>query len=273
MPYVLVAERSALSVLGLVVESLRKYAEPGAIWLIVPSRELEEFYARFESKCHVVAEEEIIPGWNVDRVAALLPVMPDRAGWYWQQFLKLAFGFYARVPQYVVWDADTVMLAKPMFWRGNQILMTPAKEYHNPYFDTFTRLTDRRPVLPASVISQYMLLETGMVKRMCAHIEEVQGRYWIEAILRCLPGTSGSEFSEYETYANYVESEYPGRIFLKRQKWFRYGSELLRIERSTQLRRVERVFRPYAYVSFERHRSRRTKTALAHLLCWLGVGS
>ena len=42
----------------------------------------------------------------------------DRAGWYYQQFLKLSFDLYYKkhfghLAGYVIWDADTVMLKAP----------------------------------------------------------------------------------------------------------------------------------------------------------------
>ena len=111
-----------------------------------------------------------------------------------------------------------------------------------------------------------MLFETNILLEMRDELESRHGCDWIEAVLRALPGTSASEFSEYETYANYFESRHPGSIELRSQKWFRYGREVFPKTDAT-LEEIARRFDGYDYVAFERHDSNWLKCAAATILC------
>jgi hypothetical protein len=269
--YVLVAERSVLPSIDAVVGGLEKNGAPSAISIVVPRIQVPLFEATRCRQHAVIPEDKILPSWPLSRVRALLPRQPGRAGWYLQQFLKLSFGMRNGIERYVVWDADTVMLRRPPFWiAGDRLNLTSAREHHQPYFDTYQRLFGEAPKLSVSVIAQYMPIETSVVREMCAEIEARQGRDWLEAILRGLPGESPSEFSEYETYANYLERRTPGTIVTTRQRWFRHGSEIVPLERRNDLRLIESTFSRYVYVSFERHPSRPLKRAAARLLLLTG---
>lgn len=266
-PYVLVAERSVLGSIDSVVASLEKHGGAEAITIVVPASQVTEFRSTRCGSHEVLSEDDILPGWPLGRVRSQLGRRADRAGWYLQQFLKLAFGVARGVEWYVIWDADTVMLRRPAFESADgRVLMNAAREHHRPYFDTFRRLFGEDPVLHASVVSQYMLIDTSVVRQMFAEIEARHRCGWVEAILGNLPGRSPSEFSEYETYANYLERRRPGAVTLTRERWFRYGSEIVPADRRNELASIERTFARYAYVSFERHGSNTVRRALAHLL-------
>jgi hypothetical protein len=256
LPYLLVAENSLLKIIRQTVMSLEKHANPAEIYIVVPDAQLNDFREVLGDRVQFVAEEDVLPDWPLLRVKSMLPKQPGRAGWYLQQFLKLGFGQYAHVPRYVIWDADTVMLRRPVLEKDGKVVMNTAKEYHQPYFDTFRRLFGLAPSLPCSMISQYMLIDTTVCLQMqseiCAGGHSVD---WIEVVLRGLPGISHSEFSEYETYANYLVHINPVGIEPISDKWFRYGSEIFPDQESISLYQIEKRFAGYSYVAFERHRS------------------
>ncbi len=273
LPYLLVAERSVVPMANLVLEALETHARPSSIFIVVPRVQVQEFLLTRCARHQVIAEEEILPEWSLRRIQAMLRRYPERAGWYLQQFLKLGFGAAAAVPRYVVWDADTVMLARPTLTHRGRVVMSASREFHRPYFRTFERLFGRRRVLSRSVISQYMLMETAVVSEMQDEIEHRHRQGWIEAILEGLPGCSPSEFSEYETYGNFLESRHPGSVLLRQIKWFRYGSYLLPAAESRTTPHVCRTFDGYAYVAFERHPDRAWKALAAKLMHSLRIGS
>jgi len=269
LPYILVAERSVLPTINCVVESLKRYGSPASITTVIPHAQQKEFRESLCGKYHICVEEEILPHWPIDRIESLLPAQPSRAGWYLQQFLKLNFGIATGTPRYIVWDADTVMLKCPAYRNGERVVMNVSREYHKPYFQTYSALFGRTPVLARSVIAQYMLFETAILLEMRDELERRHGQEWIEAVLRALPGTSASEFSEYETYANYHESRHPGTIELRKQKWFRYGREVFPNTDAT-LEEIACRFSGYDYVAFERHASNWLKRAGAKVLARIG---
>lgn len=254
LPYLLVAEKSLLKIIGHTVSALEKYGDPAEIYLVVPDEQIEAFQTVLLNRVVLVPEEKLLPEWPLARIRSMLAKQSGRAGWYLQQFLKLAFGRYSGIERYVIWDADTVMLQPPVLERCGRVIMNKAKEYHQPYFDTFRRLFGIAPTLPCSTISQYMLIDTAiclqMQKEICAHGE---GTDWIEVLLRGLPGTSISEFSEYETYANYLAYIRPTAFELGSRKWFRYGSEIFTNLERVSVEQIEERFAGYSYVAFERH--------------------
>jgi hypothetical protein len=271
LPYLLVAEKSVLKIIGKTVSALEKYANPASIYVVVPSGQLEAFGALLTDRVTLVPEEDVLPDWPLARVKSLLPKQPERAGWYLQQFLKLEFGKYAGVPCYVIWDADTIMLQSPVLERNARVVMNTAKEYHQPYFDTFRRLFGVAPTLPRSMISQYMLIDSSICLQMQQEIcARGQGESWVEILLRSLPGTSISEFSEYETYANYLARLNPAGIELANSKWFRYGAEIFPDYKSVSLEQIEIRFAGYAYVAFERHPSNTIRWLGSRALLMLG---
>jgi hypothetical protein len=264
LPYLLVAEKSLLKIIAKTVSALEKHANPAVIYVVVPGGQLEAFRAVLTDRILLVPEEDVLPEWPLARVKSMLPKQPARAGWYLQQFLKLGFGKYTGVARYVIWDADTVMLQPPVLERIGRVVMNTAKEYHQPYFDTFRRLFGVAATLPRSMISQYMLIDSAICLQMEQEIcARGLGEDWIDVLLRGLHGTSISEFSEYETYANYLAHINPSGIELQTSKWFRYGSEIFPDPESASLEQIEKRFAGYDYVALERHRSNPAR--------WLGA--
>jgi len=254
--------------------SLEKHANPAGIYVVVPAGQRDAFREVLADRVQVVVEEDVLPNWPLSRVKSMLPKQPRRAGWYLQQFLKLGFGQYAHVPRYVIWDADTVMLRPPVLEKDGKVVMNTAKEYHQPYFDTFRRLLGVAPVLPRSMISQYMRIDSAVCLQMQQEISaRGQGDGWIEVLLRGLPGTSISEFSEYETYANYLAHINPAGIELQTSKWFRYGSEIFPDQESVSLEQIEKRFAGYGYVAFERHDCNVVKRIFANVFVFFSLGT
>lgn len=271
LPYLLVAEKSLLKIIGKTISALEKHANPAGIYVVVPGGQLEAFRAVLTDRILLVPEEDVLPEWPLARVKSILPKQPGRAGWYLQQFLKLGFGNYAGVARYVIWDADTVMLQPPVLERSGRVVMNTAREYHQPYFDTFRRLFGVAPTLPRSMISQYMLIDSAICWQMLQEIcSRGQAADWVEVLLRGLPGTSISEFSEYETYSNYLAHINPVGIELQANKWFRYGSEIFPDQGLVSLEQIEKRFAGYGYVAFERHPSSAGRWLGSRALLMLG---
>lgn len=273
LPYLLVAEQSLLPVIRLVVQSVEKHGDPAAIHLVVPGRQVASFRQCIGASHTILAEEEVLPEWPLSRIRSLLPRFPDRAGWYLQQFLKLQFGEYASLSHYVIWDADTVMLRKPVYWHQGRFLFNTAREHHQPYFDTYRRLFGTEPLLGRSVISQYMLIDTQLSGTMKAFIEQRSGYPWVEAVMRQLPGLNPSEFSEFETYANFAAWQRPDSVELCKLRWFRYGAQIVAPSKDMTVMKLEHIFRHYHLVAFERHPGSVVRAVAARLLHFFRLGS
>lgn len=270
LPYLLVAEASLLPLIGVVIAGLNKYANPASITLVVPQHQIVAFKATVGETAQVISEDTLLPDWPISRVRDRL-AYPNRAGWYLQQFLKLSFGQFAGAPAYVIWDADTVPLAPPLLRDGETTIFCAAKENNSPYFETYKLLLNQEPALKRSAIAQYMYIETPIVDALqLAIIEKSGAPTWIDAVLDGLPGQSISEFSEYETYANFLISQHEGDGMMIDIPWFRYGSEICPDFTKVTLENLERRFRRYRFVAFERHPKSFVRLTAAWALLLLG---
>lgn len=265
LPYLLVAEASLLPLISVVITGLNRYANPASITLVVPQHQIDVFKATVGETATVISEDTLLPDWPISRVRDRL-AYPNRAGWYLQQFLKLSFGQFSGAPAYVIWDADTVPLAPPLLRDGEKTLFCAAQEHNPPYFDTYKLLLNLEPKLKRSAISQYMYIETPIVEALqLAIIEKSGAPTWIDAVLDALPGESISEFSEYETYANFFMSRHPGRGRMIDVPWFRYGAEIFPDCNQVTLEDLEKRFERYRHVAFERHPKRFLRRVAAYL--------
>ena len=269
----LVAEKSVLPILRQSITGLFKWGIADEAVVAIPSRDMSAFAEFKRSSIQVVAEDEFLEGHSLDSIGGRLGSFRDRSGWYLQQFAKLGFARVANEAHYIIWDADTVALGPIEMVRNGRTQMVIAKEFHKPYFETYERLFLTKPPLRASAISQYMRINTGCAKEMLDKIEQTHGRDWIDAILSVLPLKCSSEFSEYETYANYIHLEHPQEAEFVHRKWFRHGSDILRMDQAPSNEEIEACFKGYACVAFERRMHTGLKLKVIKAFRKLGVSS
>lgn len=269
----LVAERSVLPVVENSIASLFQWAEIQRAIIVIPARQMSDFAHLKTSSVELIAEDDVIPGHIRQSIVTRLGARQARAGWYLQQFVKLGFCKCVEAPRYVIWDADTVLLQPMSFFCDGRLQLAAAKEYHRPYFETFERLMDARPALRSSAISQYMPVDVSCAKEMLERIERLHNRHWIDAILSVLPLQGDSEFSEYETLANYMALSHPDKISFVRHRWFRYGSDICGFTTLPGIDEVAAIFSGYAYVAFERHPHSALKRKMLRLMLKLGISS
>lgn len=156
-----------------------------------------------------------------------------RAGWYFQQFLKLAYARVCADEAYITWDADTIPL-RPIPYKNEagQYLFTLKEEYHPPYFDTIHTLLGLKKQLPESFIAENMIFDAALVREMLCEIEantELEGEaFWQKILFAIAPGQlAGSAFSEFETFGTYVTARHPGRYAARRLATLRSGKNIL----------------------------------------------
>ena len=114
-----------------------------------------------------------------------------------------------------------------------------------------------------------MLIEIPILMQLIKKISS-KNMKWYHNVVDTLDKVDSSEFSEYETYGNYVLNEY-NIIEYSKHKWFRYGSDVMLINGKTKLDELTKKFRPYTYVAFERHNSRLTKRLIAKFINQIGL--
>jgi hypothetical protein len=180
---------------------------------------------------YIHSEREFAPHLDLKEISGW-PVsgFPQRAGWYYQQFLKMAVSESSTASErFVIWDADTIPYRHMTFFDGDAHCFTVhKKEFHHPYFHTNARLIgiDRRRDGPAfSAISQHMPVSRFLMKALLSALESQSGTTWADAIRSAISDGEGhSLFSEYELYFDYVTSITTAPYVLVERPWYRFGN-------------------------------------------------
>ncbi len=135
----------------------------------------------------------------------------SRAGWYFQQLLKLYAPFV--IPgvseNVLVVDADTVFLKPVSFINENgTALYNVGDEYFEFYFEhARTLLPSLRKLFPQySGITHHMLFQKNVLKDLFAEVEQLHQKPFWMAFCDCVKEKylAYSGASEYEIYFNYI---------------------------------------------------------------------
>lgn len=235
------------------------------IYLLTNTR-FFRFYSKHyceENNVVLLDECKLIPNLTVKKVRELVDshfTEPMRAGWYFQQFLKMGFALseYAK-DYYLIWDADTFPTTPLQFFdEHGRMLFTQKDEYHRPYFETMQRLMGLGKTVEFSFIAEHMMVKTNYMRELIHTIEksEIKGDYWFEKVINAIDPSSILGFSEFETYGTWVNCNHRDSISYRRLRTIRdagclYGraikeKELKKYDGTTDTMSVEaRDFPPF----------------------------
>lgn len=205
--------------------------------IIIADEEVRQDFSEF-TQVEFIDENQMLPGLNYDSVNEIIndryPKASRRTGWYFQQFLKLGYARICKSEYYLSWDSDTIPLKGVTFTddQGRPYLDTvPWVVEDKAYTDTIDLLWSDGSVknlIHKSFITEHMLFRTQIVKQMLNEIETNQkiiGESFFEKILYTIPQRqlNLSGFSEFETYAAYVQSRHSDVYHLREWKNLRNG--------------------------------------------------
>ena len=179
-------------------------------------------------------DEDSVFTFNYDTIEKIIKnrgVNTNRAGWYFQQFLKMEYCFFCDENYYLVWDADTIPLTKITFFSedGQKMLFNRKEEHHLPYFETMDMLFNKTLIHQTeSFISEGMIIDCKIMKEMIRFIDNnknIEGDNWVEKIIYAIPAHELvlAGFSEFETYGNYLINKYPNKYKTRTLKTLRLG--------------------------------------------------
>lgn len=198
-------------------------------FVIVPKDEVSYFRKITPSKISVIDEESLLQGRNLNWIRENLPCqLSSRAGWYYQQFLKIDFlNTLEHQKIALIWDADTVPLKNLEFIdeHGRLIfrLGTHHPRIHEPYFNLIESLLQIKRIDDESFISQCMPVRTEWVHSFCKEFDKPNSKIdWVSQILEFInhqPSPCG--FSEYETLGNYFRHNFQDQMYLQHGKYCR----------------------------------------------------
>ena len=185
-----------------------------------------------DKRISCVNEKEIYDLSKVKRIIEMRsggnPDAMKRAGWYYQQFLKLLYAEKCDEDYYLSWDSDTIPVHLIKMIENGKPLFDMKTEYHEPYFNTIQRLFGIEKKVKESFISEHMLFHTQTVREMLSVIaknDSLPGEDFCEKVL-IAAGGSGYEklaFSEFETYGTYMLHYHPELYGLRKWESLRMG--------------------------------------------------
>ncbi len=199
------------------LEFIEKYLPVDEV-VIIGNEKTGEIIRQSGQTVSFVNEDTVYPHMNFQSIDAIIREKSGkegRTGWYFQQFLKMAYAFRCKDDYYLVWDGDTIPVRKiELFDENGHPFMALKEEYNEPYFTTLKNLLDLKKIRKESFISEHMLIHAGYMREMIQEIEgreKLKGTSFFEKILSAVEPDmlSSSGFSEYETFGTYVMTEHP----------------------------------------------------------------
>lgn len=183
-----------------------------------------------------------------------------RTGWYFQQFLKMAYCMISEEDTYLVWDSDTIPTHNvAMYLESGKKVFDVKTEYHEPYFNTLgVLIPDLKKNNSYSFISEHMLIDKAIMSELIEKIEgnsNIEGLFFWEKIINAIEkkelGKSG--FSEFETYGTFCEFFYPNLYEIRKWSSFREGTVFF--ENNLEEEKIRKLSKVYDAISFEKHES------------------
>lgn len=210
------------SFLKTTIRYVNKYLSPKTVYIITDLR-FKRFLPKMileNDNCVVIDENKLVEGMNLNMLKLLFVKLNRKimgAGWYYQQFIKMAFALskYCDTDYYLSWDSDTIPLRKIEFFDGNgKPFFTLKTEHHAPYFVAIERLLGISKTNSCSYIAENMLFNKSIMLELINRIQSndrLEGNTWFEKIVYVMEPESVSPmgFSEFETYGNYCLNYYP----------------------------------------------------------------
>ncbi len=136
----------------------------------------------------------------------------DKNRWIYQQLLKFHFDTISTTDNFLVIDADTILINPQKYEDNNKYLLLLSDEYNLPYFNFFVNITKINFKSNFSSVSHSMLFNKYYLNDLKKHIENVNKNNWIDSIIDNIDRSVESGFSEFELYGLWVLYNYPNSI-------------------------------------------------------------
>ena len=228
------------SILNTTIRYVKRFLNPRKVYVITDVR-----FKRFlpkevlcDDNCAIIDENKLYEGLTLVSLKDLFSKLKRRemaAGWYFQQFVKMAFALseFCDTDYYLSWDSDTIPLRKIDFFdEKGKPYFTMKTEHHNPYYIAIERLLGINSYNCRSYIAENMMFNKVIMKELIERIQsnnQLNGENWYEKIIYAIePETvSPMGFSEFETYGNYCLNFYSGFYEERTLPSFRAGGLIM----------------------------------------------
>jgi hypothetical protein len=235
----------------LVSHAITRYINAESFKVIVPKNEVAAFRNITCKEIEVVSENEELKDIDIYATAAKLG-SKKRAGWYYQQLLKIhSLSQTSHDAINVIWDADTLPL-KPLNFiaEDGRLIFYTSDEHHQPYFDHIKHTLHLNKIITTSFIAQCFPAKTAWVKSYLTALEQYNNCSWIDAILLHINKEEPYGFSEYESMGTYFTHNFMQQMIFSNAKWERFGNSKLGIKNLSP-EAAQNLSKTIDYISFE----------------------
>lgn len=240
---VIICSKEHLPLLDNNIKYIQKNLAPKQIKIITAVSNVDVTTFADDESVVFLNEDEIYPGMTISKIKNTMIKIAGtekRAGWYFQQFLKMAYSLICQDEEYLIWDADTIPLKPLLFKDSNQLYFTMEYRYFKDYFNTLYNLLGYFKKENKSFVAEHMIIDVKIMKELISVIESkelLSGERFYEKILGAIDPKKilGTGFSEFETYGTYVQYKYPSRYSLRDLEILRNGRSFLGNNPNTDL--------------------------------------
>ena len=144
----------------------------------------------------------------------------SRTGWIYQQLIKLSADRLSKTENFLVFDADHILLSPHNFVENGKYNFYVSDEFHQTYFNTIKELLGDKykKEFGKSFINDKMIFNKSILKELKDELSNKSKYHWIKTILDACPTSAFSGFSEFETYGTYVYANYKDLFNIKETK-------------------------------------------------------
>lgn len=205
-------------ILPYTIKGLENVTNKGSIYLITNED------PKIENTIYI--DEKLFPFKKDDIIEYIGQENSNRAGWYFQQLLKLyVFKIIPNLSEnFLIVDSETVFLNPVTFVEGDKLLFATGNEYNKPYFDHMKCLFKDQLVKQLSQKSgvvHHMIFSKKYLKQMLDTVQNINNSEPWMAFMECVNKTKagGSEMSEYEIFFNFMLQYNPNNTKIRELRW------------------------------------------------------
>ena len=190
-----------------------------------------------DSMLYFVDEDTLFDGLTFNKIKQIKTDISGngcRSGWYFQQFLKMAYANVCIDDYYLIWDADTIPVRKIDFFdsEGKPFLdYIDYKSYDECYTPAQLALLPNNQLEKKehkSFIAEHMLVNVKIMKQLIEDLtfnSSAGKKTFYENIMYSIPSNliNLSGFSEFECYAAYLLNKFPFSHTMRKWKNLRNG--------------------------------------------------
>ena len=218
---VIVATQKDEATLPLVLQSIKRHLRhPIANLFLVIPKAFKPGESIIKEGVILINEEYLLP-ITKDQITYQIVGQPNRAGWLYQQLLKLGANTLGVASHFYVIDADTVLTRSQKFEHEGKDLLLHSDQFHLPYLQVCQQLLDpeltQNPFCQISFVAHQTLFNKHYLSELKADLERRFQTPWYEAILKKVDYSDQSGFAEHELYGNWVLEHHPHQIV--REYW------------------------------------------------------